>query len=93
MEFCIDAGSRSLSDDGLQLNNDCAKENATMTRNALKNSSNCNLAGLISKENDSHNNAIAKSSSFNKVKLYNIVIEYLNIIFSIFYLSLGEFES
>lgn len=71
MAFCVDAGSRSLSDDGLVLNTDMTEVNATVTYNAMKKSSSCDLERLICKDDDHYNKSITNGLSFCEVLFDN----------------------
>jgi len=75
MAFCVDAGSRSLSDDILHLKTNAIDSNATVKYNALKKSNSCNLSSHTSKEDNFHKNSFNCSLSFDKVKI--ILIFYL----------------
>lgn len=67
MAFCVDAGSRSLSDNGLQLST--TKIN-TMKCNVLRKSSSCNLVNFISKV--SKEDDISNKSFINDLKLNEV---------------------
>jgi len=67
MAFCVDAGSRSLSDNVLHLKAGVTDVNATVKCNALKKSNSCNLASHISKEDDFYNKSFNNGSSSDKV--------------------------
>lgn len=69
MEFCVDAGSRSLSDDGLQLQAEPTKVHTAVKCHPLKRSMSCNLVNfsILSKENDYYKST--NGLSINEVKL------------------------
>lgn len=66
MEFCVDAGSRSLSYDGLQSKANLADGN-TPGKGNLKKSSSLDLEKFVSREDDPYNNSFTKVSSFEEV--------------------------
>lgn len=67
MAFCVDAGSRSLSDDVLHLKAGETDVNATVKSNSLKKSNSCNLASHICKEDNFHNKSFNNGLSSDKV--------------------------
>jgi len=67
MAFCVDAGSRSLSDNVLHLKAGATDVNTIVKCNALKKSNSCNLSSHISKEDDSYNKSFNNGLSTNKV--------------------------
>jgi len=69
MAFCVDAGSRSLCDDGLQLKAGAVDVCATVKCSALKKSSSCNLTEFISEEDVHYDNSCL---SFDKVKFNKV---------------------
>lgn len=69
MEFCVNDGGRSLSDDGLLLKVGAAEANVSMKNNTLKKStSSYNFKGFISDEDDSYNRLFQCGQSIDKVK-------------------------
>lgn len=67
MAFCVDAGSRSLSDDVLHLKAGVTDVNEIVKCNGLKKSNSCNLTSHISREDDFYNKSFNSDLSFDKV--------------------------
>lgn len=68
MAFCVDAGSRSFSDDGLHIKSGVGDVDATVKCSALLKSSSCNLSESFSKEDVHYNNSFFSGLSFDKVQ-------------------------
>lgn len=69
MAFCVDAGSRSLSGDGLQLKTGAVGVDASVKCSDLKSSRSCNFTGFISEQDIHYNNSFINDLSIDKVKL------------------------
>jgi len=72
MAFCVDAGSRSFSDDGLHINTGVDDVDATVKCPALLKSSSCNLTEAFSEEDVHYNNSFINGFSFDKVQFNKI---------------------
>jgi len=72
MAFCVDAGSRSFSDDGLHIKSGVDDVDATVKCSTLLKSSSCNLTESFSKENAHYKNSFFNGLSFDKVQFNNI---------------------
>lgn len=81
MEFCVDAGSRSLSDDGLQhsVNN----VDTIMKHNVLRKSSSCNPVRFISKEENFYNKVFVNSFTLNEVNYIILRWKYFYLLFNL----------
>lgn len=66
MAFCVDAGSRFLSDDGLHIEAGAGDIDATVKCSALIKPSSCNLTVFISEKDVHYNNSFINSLSVNK---------------------------
>lgn len=73
MAFCVGAGSRSFSDDGLRLNAVVDDVDAKVKCSALMKSSSCNLTEFFSEE-DVHYNSFINDLSYDKVQFNTISI-------------------
>ena len=77
MAFCVDAGSRFLSDDGLHIEAGAGDIDATVKCSALIKPSSCNLTVFISEKDVHYNNSFINSLSVNKVLFNKIFSIYL----------------
>lgn len=70
MPFCVDAGSRSWSDNELNLKADVTQVNPIKMAmgSSLKKSSSCNLVKFFSKEDDTYSKSCNTELSLEKVK-------------------------
>lgn len=82
MEFCVDAGSRSLSYDGLQAKANLAEVN-TPEKSNLKKSSSLDLERFVSREDDPYSKSFTNVSSHEEVLFDNI-----NILFNVLLIKL-----
>lgn len=74
MAFCVDAGSRSFSDDGLRLKTSLTEVDTTVKCNALEKSSSCDLDTLLYNDDDPYNRSFTSGLSFSKVQSVSIHI-------------------
>jgi len=71
MEFCVDAGSRSLNDDGLRLKPSVDRVDETVKKcSTLMKSCSCNLTEFIAEEDIHYKNSIINGLTLDKV-LFN----------------------
>lgn len=76
MEFCVDAGSRSISYDESQLNTNVTEVNTPVKSNGLKKSRSCNLESLISKEDDLYSKSFTNGLSSEEVLSHDVNIDF-----------------